>query len=149
MKGFLETTYNKIPFSVKVGYLYSHDDFWVDIRGNMATVGLSEFLQKSKGEVAFLEIIEPGVPVRRGQELGTIETTKATFRIISPVTGKLVEVNSELKASPTLINSDPYGTGWICKIELTDPEGIKGELLQAESYMKVMIAKLEKGTKKQ
>ncbi len=148
MAEFLETTFEKFIFRVKLGYLYSNEDFWADMRGYIATVGLTDFLQKSKGDVAFLETVEPGTPVKRGQELGKIETIKATFGIMSPVTGKVVEVNSELESSPYLINSDPYGAGWICKIELADPEGDKCELLQAESYMKLMKEKIEKEAKK-
>ena len=148
MAEFLETTYEKFIFRVKVGYLYSNEDFWADMQGNMATVGLTDLLQKSKGDVAFLETVEPGTQVKIGQELGKIETIKSTFGIISPVTGKVVEVNPELEASPHLINNDPYGTGWICKIELADPEVDKRELLQAENYMKLMKEKIEKEAKK-
>ncbi len=148
MAEFLETTYKKFIFRVKVGYLYSKDDFWADIKGKVATIGLADFLQKSKGDVAFLETVEPGTPVTMGQELGKIETIKATFGIISPVTGKVIKVNSELEASPYLINSDPYGAGWIYEIELADPEGESRKLLDAESYMKLMNEKIEKEAKK-
>lgn len=148
MTEFLETTFEKFIFRVKVGYLYSKEDFWTDIRGKVATMGLTDFLQKSKGDVAFLETVEPGTPVKMEQELGKIETIKATFGIISPVTGQVIEVNSELEASPHLINSDPYGAGWIYKIELADPEGNKRKLLQAGSYMTLMKEKIEKEAKK-
>ena len=148
MTEFLETTFEKFIFRVKLGYLYSNEDFWADMRGDVATVGLTDFLQKSKGDVAFLETVEPDTPVKRGQELGKIETIKATLGIISPVTGKVVEVNSELEASPHLINNDPYGAGWICKIKLADPAGDRGELLQAESYMELMKQKIEREAKK-
>ena len=148
MAEFLETTFEKFIFRVKVGYLYSKEDFWVDVRGTVATVGLTDFLQKSKGDVAFLETAEAGTLVKRGQELGKIETIKATFGIVSPVAGKLVEVNHELENSPHLINSDPYGAGWVYKIELADHEGDRGDLLQAESYMELMKQKIEREAKK-
>jgi glycine cleavage system H protein len=148
MGEFLETTFEKFIFRVKVDYLYSKEDFWADLRDHVATVGLTDFLQKSKGDVAFLETVEPGTSVKRGQELGKIETIKATFGIISPVTGKVVEVNPELEASPYLINHDPYGAGWICKIELADPESDKGRLLHADSYMELMKENIEKEAKK-
>jgi glycine cleavage system H protein len=148
MTEFLETTYKKFIFKVKVGYLYSKEDFWADIRGKVATVGLADFLQKSKGDVAFLETVEPGKPVKMGQELGKIETIKATFKIISPVAGKVIGVNSELEASPHYINNDPYGKGWVYKIELSDMKDNKRELLDAESYMKLMKEKIEKEAKK-
>ncbi len=148
MADFLETTFEKFIFRVKVGYLYSNEDFWVDVRGPVATVGLTDFLQKSKGDVAFLETVEPGTMVKRGQELGKIETIKATLVIASPVEGKVVEVNSELEGSPHLINSDPYGAGWICRIELSAHDGGKAALLQAEGYMELMKQKIEREAKK-
>lgn len=148
MAEYLETTFEKFIFRVKVGYLYSNEDFWVDIRGAIAKVGLTDFLQKSKGDLAFLETVEPGTLVKIGQELGKIETIKATFGIVSPVAGKLVEVNHELENSPHLINSDPYGAGWVYKIELADPDGDRKALLQAESYMELMKQKIEREAKK-
>ena len=79
MAEFLEHKYEKFIFRVKTGYLYSQEEFWADIQGNAATMGLTDFLQKAKGDVAFLETVEPGVEVKRGQEIGKIETIKATF----------------------------------------------------------------------
>lgn len=148
MAEFLETTYKKFIFKVKVGYLYSQEDFWADIKGKVAIIGLADFLQKSKGDVAFLETVEPGTPVKMGQELGKIESIKATFGIISPVSGKVIKVNSELDISPYLINTDPYGAGWIYEIELVDTASVLRELLDAESYMKLMTEKVEKEAKK-
>lgn len=148
MAEFLETTYKKFIFKVKVGYLYSKEDFWADIKGKVATIGLADFLQKSKGDVAFLEMVEPGTQVIMGQELGKIESIKATFGIISPVSGKVTKVNSELDTSPHFINTDPYGAGWIYEIELVDPAGASRELLDAENYMKLMTEKIEKEAKK-
>ena len=148
MGGFLETTYDKFVFRVKVGYFYSKDDFWASVYGNVATVGVSDFLQKAKGDVAFLETAEVGAEIKQGQELGKIETIKATFGITSPVSGKLVEVNSELESSSYLINEDPYGAGWIYKIELSDFAGDKKQLLQDEGYMDLMKAKIAEEMKK-
>ena len=148
MQEFLETTYDKFVFTVKVGYLYNRDDFWAAVDGNVATVGLSDFLQKSKGDVAFLETIEPGAEVKQGQELGKIETIKATFGMISPVTGKIVEVNPEMEASPYLINQDPYGEGWIYKIELTGLEKDRGQLLDGNGYLELMKEKIQEEMKK-
>lgn len=149
MDEFLETTHDKFVFQVKVDYLYSRDDFWASVEGNVALIGVSDFLQKTKGDVAFLETVETGTEMKQGQELGKIETIKATFGILSPVSGKVVEVNPELEASSYLINEDPYGAGWIYKIELADFEGDKKELLQAEAYMELMKEKIaEEMTKK-
>jgi len=110
----------------------------------VATVGVTDYLQKSNGDVAFVEPVDPGKTVKKGDELGEMETIKVTLNLISPVTGKVIEVNQQLVAHPELINSDPYGTGWICRIELADPEGAKDGFLQAEAYMELMKVKIEK-----
>jgi len=142
MSEFLETTHDKFVFKVKVGYFYSKDDFWAAVDGNTALIGVSDFLQKVRGDVAFLETVEAGMEVKQGQELGKIETIKATFGILSPVSGKVIKVNQELEASSYLINESPYDEGWIYEIELTDFESDKKELLQAEGYMEIMKEKI-------
>jgi len=142
MAEFLETTFDKFIFRVKVGSFYSEDDYWVDIDGRVATVGVADYLQKSNGDVAFIEPVAPGKQVIRGDELGEMETIKVTLNLLSPVSGKVTEVNSELEAHPELINNDPYGAGWICRIELDDSEEAKGHLMQAEAYMELMKGKI-------
>jgi glycine cleavage system H protein len=149
MGEFLETTYDKFVFRVKVGYFYSKDDFWASVDGNVATVGVSDFLQKARGDVAFLETADVETEIGQGQELGKIETIKATFGFTSPVTGKVVEVNSEMESSSYLINEDPYGAGWIYKIELADFDNDKKQLLQDEGYMDLMKEKIAEEMKKQ
>jgi glycine cleavage system H protein len=148
MGEFLETTFEKFIFKVKVGYLYSREEFWANFQDGAATVGLTDFLQKAKGDVAFLETVEPGIEVKQGQEIGKIETIKATLGIISPVSGKVAEVNPEMDASPYLINHDPYGGGWIYRIELSNPEADKGQLLQAPAYFENMKDKIAREAKK-
>ena len=142
MAEFLEHKYEKFIFRVKAGYLYSQEEFWVDIQWNVATMGLTDFLQKAKGDVAFLETVEPGVEVKRGQEIGKIETIKATFSIISPVSGKVAEVNPEMDASPYLINHYPYGAGWLYRFDLSDTEVDKAQLMGAEEYFEAMKNKI-------
>ncbi|MFI5329448.1 MAG: glycine cleavage system protein H [Desulfobaccales bacterium] len=148
MAEFLEHRYEKFIFKVKEGYLYSQEEFWADIQGNVATVGLTDFQQKAKGDVAFLETVDPGAEVKRGQEIGKIETIKATFAIISPVSGKIAEVNPEMDANPYLINHDPYGAGWIYRIALSDPEGDKAQLMDAKEYSEAMKDKIAREAKK-
>jgi glycine cleavage system H protein len=148
MEDYLETSYDKFVFRVKVGYFYSKDDFWASVSGIIATVGVSDFLQKARGDVAFLETAELGAEIKQGQELGKIETIKATFAILSPVSGKIVEVNSELESSAYLINEDPYGAGWIYKIELTDFAGDQASLLPAGGYLELMKQKIAEEMKK-
>ncbi len=142
MAEFLETTFDKFIFRVKVGSYYSEDDYWVDIDGRVATVGMTDYLQKSNGDVAFYEPVAPGRQVKKGEDLGELETIKVTLNLLSPVSGKVTEVNGELEAHPELINNDPYGAGWICRIELDDPEEAKGRLMQAKAYMELMKGKI-------
>lgn len=148
MDKFLETTHDKFVFRVKVGYLYSKDDFWASVDGKYALIGVSDLLQKVKGDVAFLETVEAGTEVTQGQELGKIETIKAIFGILSPVSGKVVEVNPNLEASPYLINEDPYGAGWLYKIELTNFESDKANLLMPEGYLELIQQRLAEEMKK-
>ncbi|MGC9196932.1 MAG: glycine cleavage system protein H [Syntrophobacteraceae bacterium] len=142
MGEFLETTYDKFVFKVKTGCFYSQDDFWAEVNGNTAVIGVSDFLQKAKGDVAFLETAEVGAEVKQGEEIGKIETIKATFGIASPVSGKIVEVNPELEASPFLINEDCYGKGWIYKLELSNFGNDKASLLDADKYLDLMKGKI-------
>lgn len=148
MAEYLETRYDKFIFKVKTGYLYSKEDFWVKPEEKTALVGLSDFLQKVRGDVAFLETAEVGTMVKQGQEIGTIETIKATFEIISPVSGILIEVNPELESSPNLINESCYDAGWIYRIELANFETEKSGLLQAEAYFDLMKEKIAEEMKK-
>ena len=148
MTEYLESSYDKFVFKVKIGCFFSREDFWAYINDHIATVGASDFLQKTKGDVAFLETVETGTLVKQGQEVGKIETIKATFGILSPVTGKVVEVNPELESSAYLINEDPYGAGWIYKIETTDFENDKTSLLQADAYLVLMQEKIAEEMKK-
>lgn len=148
MSEYLETTHDKFIFKVKTGLLYSKDDFWVEIQGDQAVVGVSDFLQKVRGDVAFLETVEANSPIRQGEEAGKIETIKATFGIISPVSGTIIEINPEMESSPYLINQEPYGSGWIYRIQLTDWVGDQVALLQPQSYFELMKAKIIQETEK-
>ena len=141
---YLETTFDKFIFKVKVGNYYSENDFWVNIENRVATVGLTDYLQKSSGDVTFLEPSTPGCEIKEGDKLGELETMKVTIELQSPVSGRIIEANRDLEAHPELINSDPYGAGWICRIELADPEGEKSRLLKAETYMELMKGKIER-----
>jgi len=148
MGEFLETRYDKFIFTVKTGYFYTKEDFWANVENHKAVVGVSDFLQKVKGDVVFLETIEAGTPIKQGQEIGKIETIKATFGILSPVGGKVAEVNSELESLPNLINEDPYGAGWLYRIELENFETDKKNLLEADAYFELMKEKIAEEVKK-
>ncbi len=148
MAEYLEATFDKFIFRVKDGYLYNREGFWASFQGSWATVGVTDFLQKSSGDITFLKTVEPGNTVKQGGEIGTIETIKAAFGIISPVSGRVAEVNLQLEDQPHLINQDPYNAGWICRIELSDPEGDKKLLLPAAQYFELMKQMIAQEAKK-
>ena len=147
MEEYLETTYDKFIFRVKTAYRYTQDEFWADIQGLRATVGMTDFQQKTKGDVTVLKTVEPGSELKQGQAMGEMETIKATIELISPVTGKVVEVNPALQDRLFLINDDPYGTGWLYRIELAHPEGDAGALLSAGAYFELLKEKIAQEAK--
>lgn len=138
MAEYLEETFDKFIFRVKADYFYNREGFWASFKGSLATLGVTDFLQKSSGDVTLFVPVEPGTAVGQGDESGTIETIKAAFGIISPVSGRVAEINPELENQPYLINHDPYGAGWIYRVELSNPEGDKGLLLPASEYFEMM-----------
>lgn len=114
---------------------YHKEHTWARISSNRATVGITDYAQDSLGEIVYIEIPETGSSVQLGDDLGEIESTKATSSIISPVSGTVVEVNEELNDSPEIVNEDPYNRGWIAVVEL-DEGNDSSVLLDASDYSK-------------
>jgi len=112
---------------------YHKEHTWARIENGKARVGITDYAQDSLGEVVYVELPETGSSIRSGDDLGEIESTKATSAIVSPVTGTVVEVNEDLNDSPEIVNEDPYGKGWIAMIELDGEGGIE-QLLNAAQY---------------
>jgi glycine cleavage system H protein len=112
---------------------YSSDHEWVRVEGTTATIGITEYAQDALGDVVFVEMPDPGLAVAAGESFSEVESTKSVSDIYAPVTGSIAEVNSELESQPELLNSDPYGAGWICRIEISDPSELDG-LMDAEAY---------------
>lgn len=116
---------------------YTKEHEWVLIEDNVASVGITEFAQGELGELVYVEIETVGEELAKDEVFGTVEAVKTTSDLFMPVSGKVIEFNSALDESegdePGLINSDPYGAGWIVKIELTKPEEVE-ELMTAEAY---------------
>ena len=140
---YLEVTYDKFVFRVRKGYLYHPEECWAKEEGGLIWVGVTDFLQKTIGDVAFLELPAAGEEVARDGGAGTLETIKTSIMLISPVGGKIQEVNGELDENPQLINTDPYGEGWLFKIAAEDWEGDKKNLLDAPAYFPRMEAKIK------
>ena len=140
---FLEVTHDKFVFRVMKNYLYHPEECWAKEEGGPIRVGVTDYLQRSAGDVAFLELPESGEDVSRDGGAGTLETIKTSILLISPVGGIIQEVNGALEENPQLINTDPYGEGWLFKIAPTDWEGDKKFLLGAQAYFPRMEAKIK------
>lgn len=143
MSEYLETTYDKFTFRVKTGYRYSPDDVWVRSDDGQATVGLTDFLQRRSGDVAFAELPAVGQAVTVGETCGVIETIKATQDILAPLSGTITAINEELEMQPELINEDPYGAGWLFQMTPTDPAAIQRDLWDEQGYFQIMLGKIE------
>jgi glycine cleavage system H protein len=112
---------------------YSSDHEWVRVEGTTVTIGITEYAQDALGDVVFVEMPDSGLSVAAGESFSEVESTKSVSDIYAPITGAVVEVNGALESQPELLNSDPYGQGWICRIEIANPAELDG-LMDAEAY---------------
>lgn len=121
---------SNVPSELK--FLSSHE--WVLIEGDVATVGVSDYAQESLGDLVFVELPEVGTVIAAGDSVAVIESVKAASDSYAPVSGEVIEVNSELEDSPERINDDPYGDGWMYRVKMEDLDEV-GELLNADAYI--------------
>ncbi len=121
---------SNVPSELK--FLSSHE--WVLIEGDVATVGVSDYAQESLGDLVFVELPEVGSVIAAGDSVAVIESVKAASDSYAPVSGEVIEVNSELEDSPDRINDDPYGDGWMYRVKMEDLDEV-GELLDADAYI--------------
>jgi len=116
---------------------YTKDHEWLRVEGDKATIGITDFAQSELGDLVYVEVETVGETVDEGDVFGTAEAVKTTSDLFMPVTGEVLEINQAISESggdnPSLINSDPYGEGWIIKIRITDPSQLD-HLLDAEAY---------------
>lgn len=112
-------------------YAKSHE--YVHVEGDIGTIGISDYAQKELGDVVFVELPQVGSQLELGDELGSIESVKAVSELFSPVSGEVVEINEALADKPELVNTDPYGDGWMIRIRLSAAEEAD-ELMGAEEY---------------
>ncbi|MEC4673468.1 MAG: glycine cleavage system protein GcvH [Nitrospirota bacterium] len=112
---------------------YHKEHEWVRMNGSQATVGISHFAQDALGDVVFIELPKIGTDVEANQEMGEVESTKATSNVYSPLSGKIIQVNEALQDHPEFLNSDPYGEGWIAVVELGDLSQLDN-LMTASQY---------------
>jgi glycine cleavage system H protein len=113
--------------------LYSSDHEWIQISGHLARMGITDFAQDALGDVVYVQVPDIGVTVTNGQSFSEVESTKSVSDIYAPVSGVVIEVNAALGSDPAAVNNDPYGAGWICVIEMSDPSQT-AQLIDAVSY---------------
>jgi glycine cleavage system H protein len=118
---------------------YSKTHEWVRIEGNVAVIGITDFAQGELSDIVMVELPEVGREVKPEDSIGVIEAVKAVADLYSPLSGKIVEVNSNLGAAPETLNKDPYGQGWILKLELADPSEAE-KLMDAAAYKEFLAS---------
>lgn len=122
-----------IPDNIK----YTKDHEWLKIEGNEALIGITDFAQNELGDIVFIEVETEGETLDKEEAFGTIEAVKTVSDMFMPVSGEVIEFNAELEDKPELINQDPYGEGWIIKINITNTDEID-DLLSAEEYKEII-----------
>ena len=116
---------------------YTKEHEWIKVEDKNAAIGITDYAQGELGDIVFIELPKVGTEVKKMQAFGTIEAVKAVSDLFAPVSGKVIEINEMLEDDPMSINRDPYGEGWMIKIELADP-GELDELLAADKYSELI-----------
>ena len=119
----------EIPADLK----FSRDHEWARLTGSTVRIGITDYAQDALGDVVYVDLPSVGTAIEAGAPLGEVESTKSVSEIYAPVSGTIVAVNADLSGSPESINSDPYGGGWICEIEISSTSAVE-ELLDADAY---------------
>lgn len=112
---------------------YTKDHEWVKVEGNEATIGITDFAQRELGDIVYIDINSVGTEVAKEEVFGTVEAVKTVSDLFMPVTGTVLEINAALNDNPELVNSDPYGQGWMVKVAVADASQVEG-LLTADAY---------------
>ncbi|KAJ2962987.1 hypothetical protein NQZ79_g1992 [Umbelopsis isabellina] len=112
---------------------YTKEHEWISVEDNVGTIGITDYAQKSLGDVVFVEIPSPGQAIQKGEQLGAVESVKAASDIFSPVSGDIIEANEALDSEPGLINSSPEENGWLAKVQMNESSELEG-LLNEEQY---------------
>ena len=116
---------------------YTSDHEWVRTESNQLRIGITDYAQDALGDIVFVQLPDPGTKVASGDSFAEVESTKSVSDVYAPVSGTVVEINSELSDAPQRINEDPYGEGWLCLIEPDDADAVSS-LLDAEGYAKLI-----------
>ena len=118
---------------------YTNDHEWIRVEGNIGTIGITHHAQGELGDIVYIDITDETATVSVGDSFGTIEAVKTVADLYSPVSGKIVEVNTGINSAPETVNSDPYGDGWIVKIELANPSEVES-LMDVNAYKQLIGA---------
>lgn len=116
---------------------YTKDHEWIRVEGNIGTIGITDHAQSELGDVVFVDIPEDISEITNGKAFGTIEAVKTVADIYAPVSGKVVEINFAINENPEIVNKDPYGEGWLIKIELANPDELS-DLLDVNAYKQLI-----------
>jgi len=112
---------------------YTKEHEWVRVEGDTGTIGITFHAQKELGDIVYVDLPKPGAVIKQSTTIGSVESVKAVSDIYTPVSGEVVEVNGQLAESPEILNKDPYGSGWLVKIKLSEPDEA-AKLLTAAEY---------------
>ena len=118
---------------------FTEDHEWVDVEGEIATVGITEYAQSQLGDIVFVELPTEGATFTKGDDAAVVESVKAASDVYAPVSGEVLEINGELEAEPALVNSDAEEDGWFFKLRLTDPSELEG-LMNESAYEKFVAS---------
>lgn len=141
---YLIVAHDKFEFRIPAtDYWFNENDVWVRPLGDVARIGISDYMQQSLTDINFVDAPVVNLAVEQFGELGTLESSKAVFEVVAPVAGTVITVNSEVISNPTLINEDPYGDGWIVELKLSNWPEDKELLLSSDSYAKTVKQKAE------
>ena len=119
--------------SIPTNLKYTKDHEWVSIDGDVATIGITDFAQGELGDIVYVEIETEGETLNAEEVFGSVEAVKTVSDLFLPLTGEIIEFNSELEANPELVNTDPYGKGWMVKVKIQDTAEV-ANLLDADAY---------------
>ena len=122
--------------------LYTLEHEWIRVDGKSAVIGITQFAQEQLGDIVFVELPEMGTQLEKESPFGVVESVKTVSDLYAPANGKVTKVNKELETNPEMINSDPYGAGWIVEIELSSEEDLK-TLLDPDAYIEQCEKELE------
>ena len=114
---------------------YTKDHEWIELDGNTATIGITDYAQRELGDIVYVEVETVGKSMKAGEVFGTVEAVKTVSDLFLPVDGKIIELNKNLANSPESVNSDPYGEGWMIKMTVNNPADVEA-LLDSAAYEK-------------